>query len=410
MRLMMLFPLLATCLWAQQPNSLFASLNLDSSPGHEVPAPVVATAFTDSVITTRIRAFPGENPVVVLLSGTQTFGGALQFGALSVPGFALDLADVGAPGYADQVFADGFVNPNETSVTDVFGQLSLVGNVPSCPPGGGPCLTIPRFEFGVQAIVIDPTAPLNLRSTGAGLWRFTNGRTCINLSQLNNDGSVIYTFRAGFRFPFYGVSYTRLWVSENGYVSFTPASSGFPNPNVGEIISGAPRIMSFYTDLDVTPPSFSPDVCVTESQDADGRRKVKIVHNRIQEFGLSTGPHGGEITLADSGEIAVYVGEYGGQPTINTAVGITPGFNRDPAPQPTPFGIDLSAAYGAGVALGVGRAGFELYDHGPPSVTNPIDVIALGYDNMSPIGVGIVFIPDPLLPNTNAGNSGYVIP
>lgn len=397
---------------AQQPNTNFAALNFNAPPSAAVPVPVVATSFTDSVVSTNFRGFPGVNPVIVLAAGTTTFGGSITAGALPGPGFSIDITDVGGVGYDDQIFVDGWSSAAPFGRTDVTGNLSIPSLVPSCvATGGAPaCVTVPSFEFGTQAIVIDPTAPFGIRTTGAGFVRFTNGLT--NFNTLFADNFAIYNFRNGFTFKFYGQTYTRCWVSSNGFISFTPAFTGFTQLSTGFIVGGEPKIMPFYTDLEPQVPTFGPRVFAQEMQDAAGVRKVRFVHERLQEFGNATGPHGGEVVITDQDEISVFVAPYNGFPSIDTVVGITPGQNVDSvANLPTPFGRDLSLDVSGGPTFpGAGRSAFEYFDHGIPLPTvNVIDLIALGFNNGSAVGPGIVYSPDPSLLNTAPANSGYVI-
>ena len=117
----------------------------------------------------------------------------------------------------------------------------------------------------------------------------------------------------------------------NGYISFAPAPTGFPTPSVTDVLGGVPRIMSYYTDLIPSPPAGR----IYYQQFAQaGERKMKIAHERLAEFGGTTGPHGGEMVIAESGDIHLLVPTYNGAISINTVVGITPGGNIDPGGGP----------------------------------------------------------------------------
>lgn len=252
-----------------------------------------------------------------------------------------------------------------------------------------------------------PDRAVQHRSTGPGFVRFTNGLTCFNLS---GDGATIYNFTNGFTFEFYGQTYTRCWVSANGFISFTPANTGFTMPSVAGVLAGEPKIMPFYTDLEPQVPTYNPRICVQEIQDASGKRKLHFIHENLAEFANTTGPHGGEIVITDQDEIIVYVAPHG-FPSINTAVGITPGQNVDSiANLPTPYGRDLTADFAAAPTfVGAGRSAFELFDHSPPGPVNVIDVLGFLYNSGNPSGPGMLFLPDPTLPNTAPANSGYVM-
>lgn len=397
--------------FAQQQNTNFAAMNFNAPASASVSSPVVVPSFTDSCVTTNIKAFPGAlQPVVIICAGAIPSGGSFSFNTLNVLGFQLDIADVLQPGYDEQIIADGFTNPSPISVTDVTGNLTIEGVVPACVTVNNVtnCVNPSSFEFGLQAICIDPTAPFNLRSTAPGRVRFTKGYQEYSLSG-NNSG--IFNFLGGFTFKFYGKTYTRAWLSANGYVSFEPASTGFPSPSVGDIRSAEPRIMSFYNDLEPQVTTYGPRIYAQQFEDCDGTRKVKFVHERLQEFGNATGPHGGEVIITEAGEIAVLVAPYNTLPSINTGVGISPGNNVDTSSPPTTFGRDLVADTLAGpTTLGAGKLGFELFDHGVNPANNPMNfMIAFGFNNNNDVGPGVVYVQDPALQHTAPANSGYII-
>lgn len=403
----------STSVLAQQPNSLFSALNFNAPADQTVASPVVLPSFTDSCVTVNVKAFPGTpTPVVILTAGSVGSGASFDFGAVDVGGsFQLDLDDVGQPGYADQVVADGYVNPTPDSFTDVTGNLSVQGAFPACVTVNNvlTCVTQTSFELAYQAITIDPTQIFNLNSTAPGRVRFTRGFQEYNLV---GDSFGIFNFLGGFTFKYYGRTYTRAWLSANGYVSFTQASTGFPSPSVGDIRSGTPRIMCFYNDLQPEVMTHGPRIFAQQFEDCDGTRKVRFVHFRLAEFSDLTGPHGGEINITENGDIAVFVEAYNTVPSINTGVGITPGTNIDTSPSSTPFGRDLVVDTVLGpTALGAGKLGFELFDHGNGSTpVNPMNgLIAFGFNNNNPVGPGVVYTVDPSLANTAPANSGYIV-
>ncbi|HGY89559.1 MAG TPA: hypothetical protein ENK43_00155 [Planctomycetes bacterium] len=411
--------LLLACLGlpAQQQNSLFASLNVDSPPSPTMAAPVTVNVLTDSNIKLNLHGFPGSNPVVVLFATSFAPGGALSINAvptLNQYGFGIDIPDQGSPGYSDQEYVNGYLQPSPSSFTDFVGNLSLTINLPACAVVNGQptCVTAPNWEVSAQALMVDPTnAPFGIRSTGAGVGLFTNG---FHEYTIGTDGFATANFLGGFSFPFYGNVYTRAYISENGFVAFSSAGiSGFPTLTIGDITSGPPRIMTFYEDLvqgtsgGVQARIYSQQFSVA-GPGGTQVRKIKFVHWMLQEFANTTGPHGGETVITENGDIAILVAGYNSTPSINTFVGITRGSG---GPAVGGFGRDLSmdVAFGP-TTVPMGQHAFELFDHGTPGgAANGIDVVALGFFNNSNVGPGITFLLDPTTPNVTPSTTGYII-
>ena len=387
----------------QQQNSVFSALNIDAPANHTVPAPVSVTTFTDTVLSLNMRGW-SQTPVIVLFATSFANGGSLSIGAIQDFGFQIDLADIGVPGYADQEFVNGYLAPGSLSFTDGSGDLSLQVMVPSCTNFGGVpiCIQQSNFEVSSQAIVQNPIAPFGISSTGAGIAQFTNG---YDEYSPTNGNPVQHAFKNGFTFTFYGQTHTGCFISEDGHISFgSGTGSGFFNPTISSVVNGPPRIMCWNSDLSLTFQTFSPRIFVKQYFDTNGVEKVEIVHERISEFGDTTGPHGGTITLTDTGDLAVLVAPYNAQPSINTLIGISPGIASPGAGNPS--GLDLSVAATTGpTALGAGAHGFEFF----PSVNPMVDLIGFGWANNSPVGQGLVFTVDGSLPNTTPSNSGYFV-
>ncbi len=381
-------------------------------------APIQVLTITDAPIHMNIQAFTSSSPVVMVYDRAAVPGNTIAIGAWNNFNIQLDLRDRSGNGYsADQILFSGYDTPSPGTWTNSAGVLNALAILPACTTVNNQttCITNPnldQFEVSSQAIVFDPTnAPFNLRSTPCIQGAFDNGYEEFML----NDAAAapfqdfkIFTFKQGFQFNFYGQSWTQVWVSSNGHVSFGGADTSFPNISVQSIRTGVPRIMSFFTDL--VPegmPYAATRVYAQQFKDSTGLTKVRIVHDHLAEFGNATGPHGGEIILTDNDNIAVYVPGYQGAPSINTGVGITPGNGVDPSV--SGFGVDLSAAWGTMLVRGPGKSAFELFV--PPSAAspNPIDLIGFGNIMNQPVGPGIVFLKNNNLPNTSPSNSGYII-
>ena len=398
---------------AQQVNGPFHALAVNQPTSNVLfQANTTAAVFTDSTITVNMKG-QASTPVILLW-------GTLQLNALNMLNFKVDLANQGSS-YANQQLMNGYTNPSPATWTNAAGDLAYLAQLPACVISGTgalTCISQSTFSQAVQAVVQDPTnAPFNVSTTGACNMTFTNGYTNFALGSFGADLSVTYNFLGGFTFNFYGTTYTQCFVSANGFVSFGGQDTGFPQPSVGVCRSGVRRIMAFFNDLEPnsTPASYNPRIFAQMSIE-NGVRRVKIGHERLAEFANATGPHGGEITMFENGDVIVFVPGYNVAPSISTAIGITPGNNLDtgtpPAVGQTAFGRDLSADFsaaagGAPVFLGTNRAGFELFDYTNIPVNNVFDLSGLGFNPANPEESGIKFLRDPGV--TGAGQAQYII-
>jgi hypothetical protein len=389
---------------AQQSNLAGSSLSLNGTQPSSAFGQTVTTenVFTDSILDIRVVGAPGT-PVIVLF-------GDYQANATPTPfNFIVDLANEGS-GYANQILVNGYQLPSPATYTDpITSTLTFSGFLPSCTLSASSlaCLTQPTFSKSVQAIVQDPSnAPFNIRSTGAGTFNFTNGYTPFDLSVLSGDNSLPFAFPPGFAFNFYGTTFTSCFVSANGFVSFGAQDNGFATVTVAGTLGGVRRIMSYFTDLEpqpgATPANFNPRIYAQVYTD-NGLRKVRVVHERIAEFGNATGPHGGELVMSENGDINIYVHAYQTGSGFGTAIGITPGNNVDSGvgfPGQGLFGRDLSADVLQGPTfLGINRMGFELFTLF--GILNPLDLAGFNFNLQNPRDSGIHFVRDTSITNPN---------
>ncbi len=376
-------------------------------------SPIAASSMTDSVSNLNMQAFPMSFPVVMLIDRGGVLGSTINLNAFNNFGVQIDLRDKGSNGYSEQILFTGYDNPGTDTWTTASGALSTTATIPACTTflGTATCITNPsfdQFEISSQAILFDPTnAPFNLSASPATQGVFDNGYREYPL--LSGDNSSIFNFKQGFIFRFYGTNFSQAFVSANGFVSFGAADTSFPSITVNSVRLGVRRIMSFYNDL--VPegmPYPTTRIYAQQFVDATGLTKVKFVHDHLAEFSNATGPHGGEIVITDNDDIAVFVPGYNGAPSINTAVGITPGGGVD-GNVAVP-GQDLSARYGTMHIRGPGKAAYEVFDHGPPAgVINPLDLSGFANVPNHPVGPGIVFLKNPAAANTAPSNSSYII-
>ncbi len=387
-------------------------VNAPSTNSVGLSSPIPATSMTDCPATLNIATFPLSAPVIMIIEKAANLGNTISLNAWNMFGIQIDVRDKNNNGYSDQIFFDGYSQPSPLTWTTSSGSLTRVVSIPACTSSGGinTCITSPffnQFEIASQAIVQNPVAmPFGLQSTPATQGVYDNAYQEFVLG--DNDAGT-YNFKQGFSFNFYGVNYTQALVSTNGYVSFGAASSAFPVITVNNVRVQAPRIMSFYDDLlgVASVSGGTKRIYAQQFCDASGVMKVRFVHEFLAEFGDMTGSHGGEIVITDNDDIAVFVPGYQGAPSINTVVGITPGLGIDP--NVPGFGRDLSALSGTMTVLNPGRSAFELFDHGPGTPLNPIDLIGFANNMSHPVGRGIVFRKNPAALNTTPANSSYIV-
>jgi len=105
-------------------------------------------------------------------------------------------------------------------------QFNLDGNTLRFTPSG------PHYSFAV--------APQGYDASAA-----SNG---IPLAALDDDDSRIVTLP--FAFPFFGVSYTSVYVNSDGNLTFTTGESASTDRSLGRMTAGPPRISPLFDDLD----------------------------------------------------------------------------------------------------------------------------------------------------------------
>src|SRR5262249_55760575 len=68
---------------------------------------------------------------------------------------------------------------------------------------------------------------------------------------LTDDSSVRYSFPKGFKFSFFGKSYTGIFVNSDGNLTFEAPDSLSTERGLPRFLDGPPRIAPFFTDLNV---------------------------------------------------------------------------------------------------------------------------------------------------------------
>gem|GEM_PF-1833369 len=119
-------------------------------------------------------------------------------------------------------------------------------------------------------------------------------------------------------FPFYGTSYTDLYVSEDGYVSFGQPIVD-PTETAAEFLSGPPRIAYAYDDMNRATPGAALQVRVI----SQGAKRFVVEMMRVPEQGVLPGQNNTvRLTLHEDGTIEM---SYAACALMDGLVGISPG-------------------------------------------------------------------------------------
>lgn len=227
--------LLVVGLVAQQPNTVFAGLTIDSNDGPLYPMNVNVRNNTPANVA--ISGVPGAKFLIGLSAN-----GQLQPFSAPLFGDKLDL-----PFNPPIVpWFNGYFGPGiNTFFTNSLGDFSINVNVPGSVAVG--------TNYSLQALVDDPASPFGVSLTAATQVTVTQGPTVTNLVFGDPDEgvSVVDLAPFGLTIPFYGVNYTKLHVHVNGYV--VPSNSGSASgsdfvPTAASFASGPPRIAPLWVD------------------------------------------------------------------------------------------------------------------------------------------------------------------
>jgi hypothetical protein len=233
---------------------------------------------------------------------------------------------------------------------------------------------IPGLTPGNYAVFMEPLNPLFVAASGVGPFdnRFTNfpkdyyngsnesgddsddptektlltvgaGQTLVEidlttneplrlLSELADDDSVLFEFPEGFTFPFFGTTYTEVFVSSDGNLTLGSADGSTGDRDEDRFLSGPARIAPLFTDLD-------PGVAGEVSASTDGGR-VTFTWEDVPEFSEQGVRPGNRFSVAlfASGDIlfSFETVEITPDGDVQAIVGISPGLLSAETP------VDLS--------------------------------------------------------------------
>jgi len=172
----------------------------------------------------------------------------------------------------------------------------------------------------------------------------------------DNQAALVDLSALGFAFPFYGTAYQKMFVYDNGYVTFTNAASPAPDPivikvsgtgfadeSLSEFLTHSPRVGALFRNHDPSVDNRGPRTGVIDVYLSSQSDRVSLTWAAIPEVVLDShlSDHAVRadtftLTLFSSGVIDMRYGSLG---TPYGTVGITPGGSGV-----TPRFVDLSRA------------------------------------------------------------------
>ena len=125
-------------------------------------------------------------------------------------------------------------------------------------------------------------------------------------------------FPKGFRFRFYGKTYTRMFVGSDGHLTFNAPDSTSTARDLDRLISGPPHIAPLFADLDPSAASGNGGVYVLA-----GKTKIVVTWLDVPEFG-TTNHNTVQAVLYPDGRITFAFGRIDAREAV---VGVAPGGN-----------------------------------------------------------------------------------
>ncbi len=307
-----LFALLAGVVTAQQPNTFYASMQVNGVAGP--PYPITSVSLPRGLAQNVVISSLAANAPFVLFgangltpSGWSVLGGQLLDVDINVGGFIL---------------LDGIVNPTVFN-TGPTGSFNSTVVLPATTPIG--------TQAAFQALVADPTVPVYAtRLTAASGVIVSQGLTVIPISTANNGGALFDFVPYGMTFPYYSNTWTRMFVNTDGNVTFGSASGDF-TPTPTEFRTQQPRIAPFWTDLDQA--FFGASITVTVDQSGlTPFPTVTVDWIDMAEWANAGARHTFQLVMnMVTGDIQINHDPFNGAMVYDQLMGIAPGGNIIPA-------------------------------------------------------------------------------
>lgn len=194
---------------------------------------------------------------------------------------------------------------------------------------------------------------------------------------LGDDDSERIEFDTGFKFKFFGNTYTEAFVNSDGNITFGEADNASTARDLGRALNGPARVMPFFADFD---PSVGGQVWVKFF----GKRKMQVTWVNVPEWG-GFQPNTFQVTLFKKGHVEIRFGEVDAAAGI---VGISPGGSAAvelvDLTEDAPTKLDeqaIAEVFGTEEIVDESAVARTFYDHYPDDV----DQIVLYYDFVLPL-------------------------
>src|SRR5664280_906400 len=214
-----------------------------------------------------------------------------------------------------------------------------IGNVAIIENRDGVVETLNQFDLDHATLAFTPVAGGTPRYRYAYSGLGYDGSAAAQgslVAALGDDDARQFTLP--FAFPFYGATYTQVFLNSDGNLTFTAAEFASTSRSLGRMTGGPPRIAPLFDDLD---PSRSPGG-VRFFADAS---HVVFSWVNVPEYGPGA-PQTFQVRLYVDGSIQF---SYSGVNPVSAVVGIAPGSGQ-PGTSVVSFRNDASADYPAAVA------------------------------------------------------------
>jgi uncharacterized protein (TIGR03437 family) len=230
---------------------------------------------------------------------------------------------VAGPLIANQDIGDIAIVQDANGVVDRLNQFNLDGNTLTFTPTGAA-----QYRYSVATNGVPDSA------TRAGT----------SLAALDDDDSRLVSLP--FPFPFYGATYSEVYVNSDGNLTFGTADSASTERSLGRMAAGPPRIAPLFDDLN--PGLTAGGVSMSSEPTA-----FVVSWTRVPEY---SDTRNGDFTLVPTQSFQVWLYpdgriqfSYAGANPSSAVVGISPGGLKGPT-SIVDFRSDASAVYGSTLA------------------------------------------------------------
>ncbi|HEV8630096.1 MAG TPA: hypothetical protein VGV61_07250 [Thermoanaerobaculia bacterium] len=136
---------------------------------------------------------------------------------------------------------------------------------------------------------------------------------------LTDDSTLFFKFPKGFKFTFFGKSYTGVYLNSDGNLTFGAGDDASTERGLQRLLNGPPRIAPFFSDLNPETAAPGGGIFVSASKTA-----VRFTWVDVPAYSTSpvTEYNNFQVTLEKTGRVTF---AYGDLPTPEAIVGVSPG-------------------------------------------------------------------------------------